>query len=158
VSRLYATLRDLTKNDRALAFTSTRGARRPRHLLRPDGPGRPGDPRPYGGDLTHPQGLDPGFRDRLLLYLKLFWINNGNHNDRTRQKFVPEFSFDELKIAAEQARRQGRASSWRSAKPLRRSSTSAAPIFDPQSTRSPLQVAPARGDILTCSSVNFQQT
>jgi len=38
--------------------------------------------------LTHPQGLDPGFRDRLLLYLKLFWINNGNHNDRTRQKFV----------------------------------------------------------------------
>src|SRR5262249_60247749 len=49
--------------------------------------------------LTHPQEVDPKFRQALLAYLKLFWLNNGNHNDRTRQKFVPEFTFEELQTA-----------------------------------------------------------
>src|SRR6267378_3861990 len=57
--------------------------------------------------LTHPQGVDPQFRDRLLRYLKLFWINNGNHNDRTRQKFVPDFTLSDLQTAARLAVKSG---------------------------------------------------
>jgi dipeptidyl-peptidase III len=40
-------------------------------------------------------------------FAKLFWANRGNHNDQTAQKFLPEFSFDELKAAANAALRSG---------------------------------------------------
>ena len=35
-------------------------------------------------------------------FTKLFWANRGNHNDMTAQKFLPDFTFDELKEAAAQ--------------------------------------------------------
>jgi len=37
---------------------------------------------------------------RIISFVKLFWANHGNHNDLTAQKFLPEFSFEELKAAA----------------------------------------------------------
>jgi dipeptidyl-peptidase-3 len=40
-------------------------------------------------------------------FTKLFWANRGNHNDTTAQKFLPEFTFDDLKAAALQARSHG---------------------------------------------------
>src|SRR5437588_3705352 len=33
----------------------------------------------------------------------LFWANRGNHNETTAQKFLPAFTFEELKIAAHTA-------------------------------------------------------
>jgi dipeptidyl-peptidase-3 len=46
--------------------------------------------------LTHAAPANP----RILAFTKLFWANRGNHNEMTAQKFLPEFSFDELKAAA----------------------------------------------------------
>jgi dipeptidyl-peptidase-3 len=37
---------------------------------------------------------------KILDFTKLFWANRGNHNEMTAQKFLPEFSFEELKSAA----------------------------------------------------------
>jgi dipeptidyl-peptidase-3 len=50
--------------------------------------------------LRHPGG-------KISDFAKLFWANRGNHNDMTAQKFVPEFSFDELKAAAHDALKAG---------------------------------------------------
>jgi dipeptidyl-peptidase-3 len=44
--------------------------------------------------------MDPGLRLKITEFAKLFWANRGNHNDQTAQKFLPGFSFDELKTAA----------------------------------------------------------
>ena len=57
--------------------------------------------------LLHPQGIDPAVTAKIRSYAKLFWANRGNHNEMTAQKFLPEFTFEQLKTAAEQARRNG---------------------------------------------------
>ena len=109
--------------------------------------------------LTHPQGLDTQFRDRLLVYLKLFWINNGNHNDRTRRKFVPEFSFEDLRAAAEAAVRSGASIKLAVGETLpRKLERLKAAIFDPSvDPLSTCKSPPPGRDILTCSSVNFHE-
>src|SRR5262245_59033080 len=96
----------LTQRDRILAYYLSRAALAGRDIHY-DQLGRDGlEIRDLLEEvLTHPQGLDPEFREALLRYLKRFWICNGNHNERTRTKFVPEFSFDDLRkgiAAAEQ--------------------------------------------------------
>jgi dipeptidyl-peptidase-3 len=53
--------------------------------------------------LKHPQGIDPALVKKITDYTKLFWANRGNHNSFTSGKFLPEFTFEELKAAAEQA-------------------------------------------------------
>src|SRR5947209_8605167 len=37
---------------------------------------------------------------KIADFTKIFWASRGNHNDTTAQKFLPEFTFDELKSAA----------------------------------------------------------
>jgi len=49
---------------------------------------------------SHPQSVDPAVRKKILDYTKLFWANHGNHNDITAQKFLPEFTPEELETAA----------------------------------------------------------
>ena len=44
---------------------------------------------------------------KIVAFTKLFWANRGNHNDQTALKFLPEFTFDELKTAAAEAFRTG---------------------------------------------------
>jgi dipeptidyl-peptidase III len=53
--------------------------------------------------LTHPKGIDPVVLKKLTDYTKLFWANHGNHNSFTSRKFLPEFTFEELQAATEQA-------------------------------------------------------
>ncbi|MGD0920533.1 MAG: peptidase M49 [Terriglobia bacterium] len=53
--------------------------------------------------LTHPQGIDPGLLKKLTDYTKLLWANRGNRNASTSHKFLPDFSPEELRVAAEQA-------------------------------------------------------
>jgi len=53
--------------------------------------------------LTHPQGIDPGLLKKLTDYTKLLWANRGNRNASTSRKFLPDFSPEELRVAAEQA-------------------------------------------------------
>ena len=50
--------------------------------------------------LLHPQGVDPKVFRKITDFTKLFWANRGNHNEMTAQKFLPEFTFEELKAAA----------------------------------------------------------
>src|SRR5437763_8379369 len=50
--------------------------------------------------LLHPQGVDPKVLRKITDFTKLFWANRGNHNEMTAQKFLPEFTFEELKGAA----------------------------------------------------------
>jgi dipeptidyl-peptidase-3 len=57
--------------------------------------------------LLHPQGIDPAVMTKIRNYAKLFWANRGNHNEMTAQKFLPEFTFEQLKAATDQAKRNG---------------------------------------------------
>jgi len=50
--------------------------------------------------VTHPQGVPPEVMKKIVDFTKLFWANKGNHNEMTSQKFVPDFTFEELKAAA----------------------------------------------------------
>ena len=57
--------------------------------------------------LLHPNGADPQAFAKITAFTKLFWANNGNHNEMTAQKFLPEFTFEELHAAAGAALRAG---------------------------------------------------
>jgi dipeptidyl-peptidase-3 len=51
--------------------------------------------------------LDPKVRRKIVDFSKLFWANRGNHNEMTAQKFLQDFSFEELKAAAAVVLRSG---------------------------------------------------
>ncbi|HET9743414.1 MAG TPA: hypothetical protein VFQ00_11750 [Terriglobales bacterium] len=57
--------------------------------------------------LAHSQGIDPATKKKITDYALLFWANRGNHNDNTAQKFLPSFTFAELKRAARLAQQNG---------------------------------------------------
>ncbi len=59
------------------------------------------------GIIAHKQGIEPRVMRKITDYAKLFWANRGNHNDLTAQKFIPDFSFDDLKNAAHIAQKNG---------------------------------------------------
>jgi dipeptidyl-peptidase III len=63
------------------------------------------------GIVAHPEGIDAGARTKITDFTKLFWANKGNHNELTSQKFLPSFTFEELKQAAEIAQKHGAFSS-----------------------------------------------
>jgi len=52
-------------------------------------------------------GVSPEVRGKILNFTKLFWSNRGNHSEMTAQKFLPEFTVDDLKTAASAALRSG---------------------------------------------------
>ena len=57
--------------------------------------------------VSHPQGIQPEIAAKILTFTKLFWANTGNHNSQTAQKFLPEFTFEELEQAGGGAIRNG---------------------------------------------------
>lgn len=57
--------------------------------------------------VAHSRGINPASLKKITAYAKLFWANRGNHNENTAQKFVPEFSFDDLHAAALAALKNG---------------------------------------------------
>jgi dipeptidyl-peptidase III len=57
--------------------------------------------------VAHADVLDAQTRDAITQYAELFWANRGNHNLQTSQKFVPAFTFEQLKAAALNAQRAG---------------------------------------------------
>lgn len=63
------------------------------------------------GIMAHHRGIDPAVYPNISEFTKLFWANRGNHNDYTSQKFLPTFTFDELKQAALIAQKNGAFSS-----------------------------------------------
>lgn len=63
------------------------------------------------GIVAHPKGIDAAAMGKITDYAKLFWANKGNHNELTSQKFLPGFTFEELKQAALIAQKGGAFSS-----------------------------------------------
>src|SRR5947207_8213749 len=57
--------------------------------------------------MLRPQGIEAGALKKIANFTKLFWANRGNHNEMTAQKFLPEFTFEELKAAAAKAQQNG---------------------------------------------------
>ena len=57
--------------------------------------------------MAHPKGIDPAAMAKIAEFAKLFWANRGNHNELTSQKFLPTFTFDQLKKAALIAQQNG---------------------------------------------------
>ena len=57
--------------------------------------------------LKHPAGIESEPLNKITAYTKLFWANRGNHNAFTSRKFLPEFSVEELRAAAQQAMKNG---------------------------------------------------
>src|SRR4051812_10713061 len=55
--------------------------------------------------VSHPQGIDPAVMNNITTFAKLFWANRGNHNETTAQKFLPDFTFEQLQSAATQAQK-----------------------------------------------------
>jgi dipeptidyl-peptidase III len=53
--------------------------------------------------VGHPDGVDPKAYSKILAFTKLFWANRGNHNETTAQKFLPDFTFEQLQAAARAA-------------------------------------------------------
>jgi len=148
----------LSQRDRILAFYLSRAALAGRDIHY-DQMGRDGlEIRDLLEEvLTHPRGLDPVFREALLRYLKQFWISSGNHNERTRTKFVPEFSFEDLRRGIAAAQQEGAVIKLPMRERLERKLERLRPaLFDP--SYEPLltcKTAPANVDLLACSSVNF---
>ncbi|MFZ0964256.1 MAG: peptidase M49 [Terriglobia bacterium] len=79
--------------------------------------------------LTHSRGVDPAVLKKITDYTKLFWANHGNHNVFTSQKFLPEFTPEELQAAALQALKN-RAALGSQAKLLKDLDDLRRPIFD----------------------------
>ncbi len=57
--------------------------------------------------MARPAGIDPVAMARIAEFAKVFWANRGNHNDLTSQKFLPTFTFKQLKGAALAAQHNG---------------------------------------------------
>jgi dipeptidyl-peptidase-3 len=57
--------------------------------------------------VSHPRGVPPAALKKIVDYTKLFWANTGNHNNYTAQKFLPDFTPEELEQAAFKAIKNG---------------------------------------------------
>jgi dipeptidyl-peptidase-3 len=92
--------RDLTPREKELAYWLTQ-ASIAIHPIIFDQMSRFGlrEKRALEAAVTHPEQIDPAVYGRMLAFTKLFWANRGNHNETTAQKFLPEFSFNDLKTA-----------------------------------------------------------
>jgi len=53
--------------------------------------------------VSHPRGVPAATLRKIVDYTKLFWANSGNHNGYTAQKFLPDFTPEELERAGLQA-------------------------------------------------------
>ena len=118
------------------------------------------------GVMVHRSAVAPAAFPKVREFTLLFWANRGNHNDTTGQKFVPSFTFEELRDAALKAQAAG---AFRTPSgdlpPL---ATAAAvtkeledlraaffdPAFEPMTTA---KTPPAGLDILQASSNTFYQ-
>ena len=107
--------------------------------------------------VTHSKGIDPAVLKKFADYTKLFWANHGNHNAFTSQKFLPDFTPEELQSAALQAMRN-RASLGTPAKLLKELDDLRRPIFDAEYQPSLTVKNPKNGeDPLTASGNNLYE-
>ena len=110
-------------------------------------------------------GVSPGVKAKIVQFTKLFWANRGNHNDITSQKFLPDFTFDELKQAASASQKnRAFATSYADLGPLPTPAQLSAELealraslFDPNFEPRVTAKSPTGGDIIQASSNTFYQ-
>src|SRR6202790_4797398 len=105
--------------------------------------------------VAHPEVVNPAAYQKILAFTKLFWANRGNHNETTAQKFLPEFTFEDLRAAGLAAIQHGGAA-FTKAEVQKEIDELRPSLFDPtfepmMTTKSPL----GGQDILQASSNNF---
>ena len=108
--------------------------------------------------LRHSRGVNAQALGKITDFAKLFWANRGNHNEMTAQKFLPGFTFEELKAAAEHAARNG---GFKGAKPgaLEKELEELRPSLFDGNFEPTITAKSPRGnrDILEASANNFYQ-
>jgi dipeptidyl-peptidase III len=104
---------------------------------------------------AHPEGVNPASYTKILAFTKLFWANRGNHNETTAQKFLPDFTFDELKDAAAAALQHG-ARGYTEPALLKELDELKPSLFDPDFEPTITAKSPRGGqDIIEASANNF---
>lgn len=105
--------------------------------------------------VAHPRGVRPAVLKKISDFTKLFWANTGNHNSYTSQKFLPEFTYEELEAAGLQAIRNG--GLLMTPEEFRRELGELRPsLFDPDFEPMSTAKSPRGGlDILQASAVNL---
>lgn len=105
--------------------------------------------------LTHSKGIDPAVLEKIRDYTILFWGNQGNHNEFSSVKFLPDFTSAELRAAAQQALKNG-ASLGTPTQVDEELKTLDKPFFDPNFEPMLTDKNPPNGeDPLQASSVNY---
>ena len=106
--------------------------------------------------VAHPGAdMDRAAYAKILAFTKLFWANRGNHNQTSGQKFLPEFTFDELRAAGLSALRHG-GSGFTDARFQQEIEDLRPSLFDPQFEPLITAKSPKPGlDVLEASSNNF---
>src|SRR5262245_30756999 len=90
--------------------------------------------------MSHTAGIPAGALGKIREFSLLFWANRGNHNENTGLKFLPTFTFEELKAAATTAQSNGAFKTGYADLPAlstadtlsRELDSLRAPLFDPQ--------------------------
>ncbi|MGA2878009.1 MAG: peptidase M49 [Bryobacteraceae bacterium] len=109
--------------------------------------------------VAHPNG--GAAYAKILAFTKLFWANRGNHNETTAQKFLPEFTFEELRAAGLDVLHQSAAlhhggSGFTDATFQKEIEELRRPFFDPDFEPLITAKSPRAGlDILEASANNF---
>ncbi|HEX6896090.1 MAG TPA: hypothetical protein VF146_12510 [Bryobacteraceae bacterium] len=105
--------------------------------------------------VSHPADVDRAAYPKIVAFTKLFWANRGNHNETTAQKFLPEFSFEELRDAGLAVIRRG-AKDYTEAAFLKEINDLKSSFFDPNFEPMMTAKAPRGGlDILQASANNL---
>ncbi|MGH9454650.1 MAG: dipeptidyl-peptidase 3 family protein, partial [Terriglobia bacterium] len=107
--------------------------------------------------LAHSSGVDPAVLKEITAYTKLFLGNRGNHEAFTSHKFLPDFTSEELRMAARRALKNG--AHLGTAKQLERELRELKrPIFDPNfKPMRTMKNPPDGGDPLQESGNNLYQ-
>src|SRR3984885_4503050 len=106
--------------------------------------------------VAHPNGdVDRAAYAKILAFTKLFWANRGNHNETTAQKFLPEFTFEELRAAGLNVLHHG-GSGFTDTEFQKEIEELRRPFFDPDFEPLITAKSPGAGlDILEASANNF---
>jgi dipeptidyl-peptidase-3 len=108
--------------------------------------------------VAHPDGVDPAALGRILSFTKLFWANRGNHNEMTARKFLPEFTYEELRAAGLAVLRHGAKGTMLEEQFLSELDALRASLFDADFEPMITAKSPRGGlDILQASANNFYQ-
>ncbi|HEX9639461.1 MAG TPA: peptidase M49 [Acidobacteriota bacterium] len=108
------------------------------------------------GIVVHPEGIAAEPLERLRSYAKLLFIHNGFYNHRSRRKFVPEFTPDQLLAAARRALESGADLGITAQQLDARLTALRRTIFDPDFEPMQVEKTPPPGqDVVTASAVNL---